>query len=1128
MPTFYPNKSFTLSGTNLNFVEGISFGEQKVTTFFHLGSTGISGNIPAAAMSGELFVETPTSFINLGTINQVLDSSSQVTVGPLGNFNLSGEAGDIIQLTGTNFYQIDAVKFGDVSGEFYYISNNLIEAIVPPNADYGGVTVFSSLRTGANGSISLASGITSNNFIPIPEVTGLNSGQLVSGETLVIEGKSLSGVTGVRINGIESDNVALVSSSQINVEVPSGNFRGVPNLLLESGASHAAPDYIQFKPLAKVSGIINDVVTGSATTISGENFGASILYNTGDGYLVSIGGVTGLFGLTSDTTMTGDVPRDLSISVSGGNVAAGVLPTISSGVVSLFSSDYPESYRSNVYFTPSIGAPKVTSTSPSSGIGGDTITVEGFDLYAITGVNVNMVGVSTATSAEIVTVGEKGRAITFDLPVGAADNSDNAQLFDFGISGSYGSVVVPDAFYALGKPTIASNEPEANVQPGSSGTIIGAHLYSGTQIQLYNTNEHPDNFIGNLWPSGFSDDHTEITYWYPNAFATGVTYRLRVKNRRAFSSLREFTTLNTPMISGFDPASGEFGETVTVSGYFEGVIPSGIKIGRNQVKDFTQTGIGVSYPSTGISFTIPNPSVSDVIKIETSGGFVQSNNILGVSENKPVISGFYLGSGARPNSIFNDQVFNVGDFLTVSGQRMDLVTTVSFSGADSSFGVSGFHRNDANALTFRVPPGINSGSGDFVLEDFRGRKTSSSTSVSVGGGPQATSVDVVSVSGFTNFLIPESTFSLSGANVTGLDIVFGGATGDDVIIPPLTNSIIGGVEVVTASVPVGIRAGEITMTGRGNPIIPVSQNPFYPLSVITGISGINPAVNTVATGSDIIITGINSNFINKPRRGDPLVGFSGSGQYNESSEINIFPMTSFNTGSGIGSAYPNIFYNQIGVSLGLDFIGTGKFFLLDQWDTYYTSNRSTSRDAWAPFVILSGHSDEVLRDKVNFFDNEYNITGTRMLVSGFTPSRGITGDIIDVSGEGFGSLREVQFVQPATNSMWRGRISGSASQDLVKVTIPSQATSIRGKVDMHFIGGAGGVLRDFEIIDDTSALEFNVVNPATATIPTAAAGQVVEYTVEETVDAVLWYITYKQYPDGTKVVVSSFPKALLT
>ena len=80
---------------------------------------------------------------------------------------------------------------------------------------------------------------------------------------------------------------------------------------------------------------------------------------------------------------------------------------------------------------------------------------------------------------------------------------------------------------------------------------------------------------------------------------------------------------------------------------------------------------------------------------------------------------------------------------------------------------------------------------------------------------------------------------------------------------------------------------------------------------------------------------------------------------------------------------------------------------------------------------------------------------------------------------------------------------------------------------MQFLGGAGGTLKDFEIIDDASALEFNVVNPATATIPTAAAGQVVEYTVEETVDGVVWYITYKQYPDGTKVIVSSFPKASL-
>ena len=1124
MPTFYPNKSFTLSGTNLNFVHGISFGERNVASFSYLGTTGISGLVPAGAMSGDLFVETSTSLFNLGTINQVLDSSSQLTLGPLSGLNLSGEAGDIIQLTGTNFYQIDTVKFGDVSGEFYYISDNLIEAIVPPNADYGGVTVFSSLRTGTDGDISLASGITSNNFIPIPEVTGLNTGQLVSGETLVIEGRSLSGVTGVSVNSLESDNVALVSSSKINVEVPSGDFRGVPNLLLESGASKSAPDYIRFKPLAKVSGVINNIVTGSATTISGQNFGADILQATGDGYLVSIGGATGTFGLTSDTTMTGKIPRDLSISISGGNIAAGVQPIISSGIVSLFSNDYPESYGSDVYFTPSIGAPKVSSTSPSSGIGGDTITVEGFDLYSITGVNVTMVGISTATAAEVVTVGTSGRAVTFDFPSSAADNSDNAQLFDFGVSGTYGSVVVSDAFYALGKPTITSNEPEANVQPGSSGTIIGTNLYSGTQVQVYDTNVHPNNFIGNLWPSGFSDDHTEITYWYPNAFATGVTYRLRVRNRRAFSSLREFTTLNTPTISGFDPASGEFGETVTVSGYFEGVKVSGLSVGRYVVEDFSQTGAGTTYPSTGITFTIPNPSVSDVIKIETSGGFAQSNLVLGISENKPVISGFYLGSGERPNTIFNDQVFAPQNLLTVSGERMDLVTGVHFSGSTDVFVVSGFQRRESDVLTFRVPEYINSGSGVFELQDFRERKTSSNTAVSVGGGGVATSVDVVTISGFTNFLVPEETFSLSGNNVTGSNVVFVGSTGDAVIASPISNSVEGGVGIITAKTPDSIRAGSFYLSGRSNPAS-AEGGTFYPLGVITGISGAQPSSNIISTGASIIITGLNSNFISSPLQGAPMIGFSGSGSYaSGDTHTEIFPFSSFETGSGIGS-YPNIFYNQIKINMGTSFVGTGKFFILDQWDAYYRNNVDVNINNWDEFVVTSG-TQNLQQSKVSFFDNEYSITGTRVLLSGFSPSRGITGSLISVSGEGLNSVAAVILRQPTTNNSVFGAIQ-SVDDSLMKVVVPSDAARMRGMVDMQFLGGAGGTLKDFEIIDDASALEFNVVNPATATIPTAAAGQVVEYTVEETVDGVVWYITYKQYPDGTKVIVSSFPKASL-
>ena len=198
--------------------------------------------------------------------------------------------------------------------------------------------------------------------------------------------------------------------------------------------------------------------------------------------------------------------------------------------------------------------------------------------------------------------------------------------------------------------------------------------------------------------------------------------------------------------------------------------------------------------------------------------------------------------------------------------------------------------------------------------------------------------------------------------------------------------------------------------------------------------------------------------------------------------------------------------------------------MLDEWNSYYRQNRRRSQQTWEDFLLESG-TTEVLDNKISFFDNEYNITGTRVLLSGFTPSRGATGAIVDVSGEGLWAVESVVFSQNNADTLIScPSISGSADGSQLKIGIPAEASQIRGKVNLQFIGGAGGVLEDFEIIDDTSALEFNVVDPALATVPVAAANQVVEYTIEETVGGVVWFVTYKQYPDGTKVRMSSFPK----
>lgn len=141
----------------------------------------MSGEVPAGAITDEISIQINEGLLSLGKQNIILDSSSQVlTSGLLSGF-VSGAAGDIIQISGENFYRITDVNFGTGIGkasQFSVLSDNVIEVVVPTGATYDEITVFSSLRTGANGNISLASGKTSNKFVPIPVVTGINSGQL--------------------------------------------------------------------------------------------------------------------------------------------------------------------------------------------------------------------------------------------------------------------------------------------------------------------------------------------------------------------------------------------------------------------------------------------------------------------------------------------------------------------------------------------------------------------------------------------------------------------------------------------------------------------------------------------------------------------------------------------------------------------------------------------------------------------------------------------------------------------------------------------------------------------------------------------------------------------------------------
>ena len=1094
MPTFYPKKLFTISGKNMNFTERVMFGDEQVSSLEYLGTTGVSGVVPPAAYTREVFLEGGDDIINLGIAQVVLDSASQVTVSGISPSYVSGKAGDLIEISGENFYQVTDVKFGGVnSPSFSVLSPDAIQAVVPEDAHYFGVSVFSSLRTGLNGSTSEASGITNNKFVPIPEINTLSSGQLCSGEILKINGASFSGVTGVSINNIRLESFQVNSSNEVQGTIPSGNVRGVPNLLLQSGVSLEAPSVLAFKPLSRITGVQDGRLLGSSVRVSGENFTSGILYSgiEVDKYLVSIGGETGLFTLTNDKLLEGTVPAGLNVSVSGdvSNVGAGSFE-ISSHAVSAYSSSYPEQYPSQITFTPGIGNPSITSVFPETGIGGDVITLEGTNFFGLTGINLGNVGIGTETP--YLSTVDPGKKVTFTIPTSASYDTTGT-LLGITLSGYFGYTAGTHSLNILGSPSVSEIYPDSDVLPGSTGSVYGSRLHSGiTDLYLYDTSLNPQYFITDLEISGYGANSDQIIFTYPNSFNTGVSsYRIRTKNRRG-GTTTTITTIDSPVLSGFSPLSGEYLDTVVISGYFEGIVPNGLSVGDFVVDTYTQNS------TTGIDMTIPYNSLSDVINISTSGGFTSSSEILGVSPSKPIISEYYLGEGDAPASVNQDQVFGAGDSMTISGKGVNLTTGVLFSGESDSFAVGNFIRKSPSSLVLKVPASINSGSGSFIVEDFLSRQTESPYDI-----------NITRLREFSNYLLPADTFRLSGENVSGLDVRFPYATGGYISVPALTNSVSSNIDEITVSVPSGISYGRISISGRDNPEAGVSVGEFVPLAVITGVAGFGSS-NEVATGDRVTVTGVNCYDTGNPYL---TVGISGTGNAAGTPEFHFYPtmISGFSTGLGLGT---DTFYQSMKVNFDNSFIGTGKLFLTNPWDPVTTNVES----------YLTSESYSYVQNQIDFFPDEFVITGTRVNVTGYGPLRGITGSNVEISGEGFSAVTGVGFEVPTgyegvSSCYYAGFTINSDNK--ITATVPDRAIEVKGEVNLVLSGGTNDTVGPFEVLLDASVVEFEVNNQDA--IP-ASSSNVVNFTNRETVNGVVFLVTRTKFPDGTTTIVSSTPE----
>ncbi|SVB07781.1 uncharacterized protein METZ01_LOCUS160635, partial [marine metagenome] len=186
MPIFYPNSGFYISGDNLSSVVKIRWGDVDIGREKLLldGISGISGVIPPNAQTDTIyFVESDGTVISLGEKQIRLKEVDQLTVGSLNV--TSGNANDIVPVTGKNFYRVTNVKFGNTEANFFLNSPSEIKTIVPFDAEYGNITVYSSTRSGEDGN-PYNSGASPNSFTTLSEITSINPNQQIFGEDITI------------------------------------------------------------------------------------------------------------------------------------------------------------------------------------------------------------------------------------------------------------------------------------------------------------------------------------------------------------------------------------------------------------------------------------------------------------------------------------------------------------------------------------------------------------------------------------------------------------------------------------------------------------------------------------------------------------------------------------------------------------------------------------------------------------------------------------------------------------------------------------------------------------------------------------------------------------------------------
>ncbi|MGA2543208.1 MAG: IPT/TIG domain-containing protein [Verrucomicrobiota bacterium] len=541
-------------------------------------------------------------------------------------------------------------------------------------------------------------------------ISGFSPTSGPAGTVVTVNGSGLSGASSFLFNGVTYADFDIVSASQLRVVVPLGAGTGPLSVVVagvasaSSGTFTVAPYISSFNP---ASGAYP-----TSVTIFGGNFVMG-------GTTVAFAGASPVSGtVTAQNQVVAVVPTNAADGPITVSTSAGVAVTASNFVVSL--------------------APTITDFSPAFGTNGTTVVIDGAN-FITNGTTVKFgsysasVSVVASTQLEaVVPTGATNGAITVGTTNGTYVSSNifltgftsaitdfnptfggvnaNVTIDGFGFSTAtklvFAGVTVTSGYITV----FSDTQIQLEVPPGASNgpiTIVSAH---GSFTTSSNFLTSPGPIITDFNPVA-AGPGTNVTLDGFN-FATGMSVKFGGKsasvNVTAYTQAQAavpagatnapisvalgsdtFTTSSNfnvtgagPIISGFSPATGAQGMTVTITGSFANLGTPGVEF----------NGTAASYtPLTSynqVQAVVPAAATSGPISLLNSGGTSTSSALFYL---QPWITNFTPASGIATATV------------TIIGRNLTNATSLAVNGVPWSF------TGTATQLVATVPSNATSG-----------------------------------------------------------------------------------------------------------------------------------------------------------------------------------------------------------------------------------------------------------------------------------------------------------------------------------------------------------------------------------------------------------------------------------